>query len=429
MSKSDRENCFLGLDFGTSGARAAIINSEGQLLWQTGVSYGSVKDSDWVKIWRQGLFELLGEIPQDHKSRLKAIAIDGTSSTVLLLDAQGETLFEPILYNDDRGKAVKDLLQIVAPSDHLVNSATSSLAKLLWWSQQPEFSQARYFCHQADWLGFLLHGRLGVSDYHNALKLGYDVQRLAYPAWLQAQPWFNLLPQVTEPGTAIASLLPELAQPLQLPQNCWVCSGTTDSIAAFLASGAGQPGQGVTSLGSTVVLKLLSQTPVTDLASGVYSHRLGNLWLTGGASNAGGAVLKHFFIPPELERLSELFDPSQASALDYYPLLQPGERFPLNDPQLKPRLSPRPPDDAVFLQGLLESLGRIEALGYQKLQQLGATPVTEIFTAGGGANNLPWQKIRERLIGVPVAKSPQSEAAYGTACLAQQGFQRQFLPT
>lgn len=37
--------------------------------------------------------------------------------------------------------------------------------------------------------------------------------------------------------------------------------------------------------------------------------------------------------------------------LDYYPLLRPGERFPVNDPGLPPRLTPRPEDDAVFLQG------------------------------------------------------------------------------
>lgn len=372
---------------------------------------------------------MLGEIPKEYRSQLRAIAIDGTSSTVLLLDAEGNPLFDPILYNDDRGKDVQKLLQSFAPSDHLVNSATSSLAKFLWWSQQPAFSQARYFCHQADWLGGLLHGQLGISDYHNALKLGYNTQRLTYPAWLQGQPWFHLLPQITEPGTAIAPLLPDVAKRWQLPATCWVYSGTTDSIAAFLASGASQPGEAVTSLGSTLVLKLLSKTPVTDLGSGIYSHRLGNLWLTGGASNAGGAVLQHFFSPPDLERLSEQIDPRQPSALDYYPLLQPGERFPLNDPHLKPRLTPRPDDDAAFLHGLLESLGRIEALGYQKLQQLGATPVSQIFTAGGGSNNLPWQKIRERLLGVPVAKSPQSEATYGTACLAQQGFQRQVSKT
>jgi sugar (pentulose or hexulose) kinase len=73
----------------------------------------------------------------------------------------------------------------------------------------------------------------------------------------------------------------------------------------------------------------------------------------------------------------------------------------------------------------LAGLSRIEALGYQKLQQLGATPVKRILTAGGGVQNLTWQTMRERLMGVPVTPSPQSEAAYGAARLAHQGFEQQ----
>jgi sugar (pentulose or hexulose) kinase len=82
-------------------------------------------------------------------------------------------------------------------------------------------------------------------------------------------------------------------------------------------------------------------------------------------------------------------------------------------------LAPRPGDDVAFLQGLLEGLARIEAQGYEKLQKLGATTLTKVFTAGGGAQNLTWQTIRQNLLQVPVQKSVQSEAAYGSACLAR----------
>lgn len=66
-----------------------------------------------------------------------------------------------------------------------------------------------------------------------------------------------------------------------------MCAGTTDSIAAFLAAGVDAPGQAVTSLGSTLAIKLLSETRVDDARYGVYSHRLGDSWLVGGASNTG----------------------------------------------------------------------------------------------------------------------------------------------
>ncbi|MCD6705472.1 MAG: carbohydrate kinase, partial [Thiobacillus sp.] len=157
---------------------------------------------------------------------------------------------------------------------------------------------------------------------------------------------------------------------------------------------------------------------------GVYSHWFGDRWLAGGASNAGGAVLRQFFDDRTLAALSEQIDPTVASPLDYVPLPKAGERFPVNDPQLLPRLAPRPADDVEFLHGLLESLARIEAKGYGLLAGLGATPVTRVETAGGGAQNPAWSRIRERLIGVPVVRAAHTEAAYGAALLARDGLNR-----
>ncbi|TVQ57734.1 MAG: carbohydrate kinase, partial [Spirulina sp. DLM2.Bin59] len=338
---------YLGLDFGTSGARLMAIDGAGavvhrdQTLWQSG---------DLLPQWRGALAELLAGLPKAIAEGVGAIALNGTSATVLLCegyasaDRTGQPLTPPLLYNDDRGQAVAAQLRDLAPPDHWVQSATSSLAKLLWWAVYvPEaYEQGAFLLHQADWLAAQLHGQWGISDYHNALKLGYDVENLAYPHWLQNWPGFNLCPQVVEPGTPLGTITPKAAAEFGLPRNCVICAGTTDSIAAFLASGASTPGQAVTSLGSTLVLKLLSDRPIMDLNAGVYSHRLGELWLTGGASNTGGAVLRHFFTPAELVELSNQIDPQVASPYDYYPLLKPGDRFPINDPHLPPRLDPRP---------------------------------------------------------------------------------------
>jgi D-ribulokinase len=337
----------------------------------------------------------------------------------LLCNAAGEPINEPLLYNDARGAVVLEQLKTVAPPNHTVLSATSSLAKLLWMSQQPLFAEARYFLHQADWLGFLLHGQLGISDYHNALKLGYDVENLQYPEWLEKLEIPIQLPKVLPPGTPIAEIRPDIASQFGLPQTCLVCAGTTDSIAAFLASGAKSPGEAVTSLGSTLVLKLLSRTRVEDSRYGIYSHRLGDLWLTGGASNTGGAVLRESFTNAELESLSREVDPTKASNLDYYPLLKPGDRFPINDPNLAPRLTPRPDNPVEFLHGLLESIARIETRGYQLLQNLGADKLQRVYTAGGGAANSAWTAIRQRCLKVPVVASLNTEAAYGSALLAK----------
>jgi D-ribulokinase len=418
---------YLGIDFGTSGARAialshpqgvAVTPSDGHLaeIYQTSCPFTQAKNLP--TLWRNTLFHLLDQIPKPLRSQICAIAINGTSSTVLLCDQTGEPIAEPLLYNDDRAATMLDRVRAIAPTHHTVVSATSSFAKLLWWSQQPNFSDARYFLHQADWLAFLLHGQLGISDYHNSLKLGYDVERLCYPDWLEALSFEKLLPKVVAPGTVISAIHPTVAADWNLRSDCLICAGTTDSIAAFLASGVTTPGEAVTSLGSTLVLKLLSETRIEAGQYGIYSHRLGDLWLVGGASNTGGAVLQHFFSDQELAQLSDRIPADQESLLDYYPLLKPGDRFPTNDSRLPPQMEPRPDDPVTFLHGLLESIARIEAKGYRLLQSLGANILTRVYSAGGGAKNRAWQTIRMRQLGVPVLRSPHTEAAYGTAILA-----------
>lgn len=471
-------NFYLGIDFGTSGARAIVIDNEG--IIQAEAQY-PFKEPDQTIIWQNALFTLFDQIPQETRGKIRAIAINATSSTVLLCDNVGNPISQPLMYNDGRGIELMDKVKAIAPPEHTVISTTSSLAKLFWLIQNTDNIKNCYFLHQADWLASLLHGRLGISDYHNALKLGYDVEKLCYPAWLENLPESHLLPQILAPGMPVGEVTAEIATRFHLREDCIVCTGTTDSIAAFLASGANSAGEAVTSLGSTLALKLLSRTRVDDSRYGIYSHRLPalfnpppaplqkgesatvqdgdgclpvpnkegqgghlpplvqpgqerclpplvkggqggiDLWLVGGASNTGGVVLRQFFTNAELENLSSQIDAEKESPLDYYPLLKAGDRFPINDPNLPPRLEPRPENPAEFLHGLLESIARIEAKGYQLLQQKGATPLTRVYTAGGGAKNLTWTNIRARHLPAPILQPRHAEAAYGTALLAMRG--------
>ncbi|HEY9689513.1 MAG TPA: FGGY-family carbohydrate kinase [Coleofasciculaceae cyanobacterium] len=447
----------LGIDFGTSGSRAMAINRAGQVVAEARV-LAAPSRSETASHWCAQLEQILAQLARSVRQRVRSIAINGTSGTVLLCDRQGRPLDEPLLYNDGRGQSVLGQIQAIAPPDHVTQSATSSLAKLLWWRAEryggrwPDRDSPRLL-HQADWLAAQLHGRWHITDYHNGLKLGADPVTQTYPDWLRRLDVAPALPEIWEPGQAIGPILPTVAARWDLPIDCLVCTGTTDSIAAFLASGARWPGQAVTSLGSTLVLKLLSHAPVADRAHGIYSHYLGrslldrlhrvspsaesaarldhpeatepaqsaDRWLVGGASNAGGCVLRQFFTDAEVATLSAQIDPSQPSDLDYYPLPAPGDRFPICDPQLPPRLTPQPADRARFLYGILEGLARIEAQGYHLLQKYGSSPLRQVETAGGGAHNPTWTAIRSRHLGCPVRSALQTEAAYGTARLAWAG--------
>mmetsp|Transcript_2815 Transcript_2815/g.7917 ORF Transcript_2815/g.7917 Transcript_2815/m.7917 type:complete len:358 (+) Transcript_2815:835-1908(+) len=350
---------------------------------------------------------------------------------MLIDEADGSPLAEPKLYNEAQDTSVVGAVKAMAPSDHTTTAPTSALCKVLTWHSGSVLREAEArgcrprVLHQADWAAYKLHGLADVTDFNNSLKLGYDPGAEEYPDWITSQDFAPVLPQrVVAPGEPVAVITPTVAEQTGLPASCMVCGGTTDSIAAFVAAGLTGPGEAVTSLGSTMAIKMISTTRVDNSAHGIYSHRLGDLWLVGGASNTGGAVLKKFFTSEQLQTLSEKIDPEQPSGLDYYPLLKPGERFPFADPEMQPRLEPRPEDDALFLQGMLEGISKAEAQGYRLLADLGASPLRRVLTAGGGAANPTWTTMREKLLGVEVGVSPQGEASVGAALLARQGARR-----
>ncbi|KAJ8450923.1 hypothetical protein Cgig2_032548 [Carnegiea gigantea] len=420
-----KKRLYLGMDFGTSGARHALIDKQGQIQAQAKRQYPlylSGESIDWMRSWKETLFVLLEDIPFDLRPLVASMSIDGTSATTLIINSStGEPLCRPLLYNESCPDALP-AVKSIAPPNHTFCTGSSTLCKLVsWWNSDSPGKESVALMHQVDWLLWLLHGKFGISDYNNALKVGFDPEQDAYPPWLLSQPYSNVLPSITSPGSAIGTLKEDLRNQFGFSEDCVVCAGTTDSIAAFLAARATEPGKAVTSLGSTLAVKLLSRNKVEDAHFGVYSHRLDDKWLVGGASNTGGAVLRQLFTDEQLEKLSERINPEVPSALDYYPLPAVGERFPVADPNMMPRLHPRPNNDAEYLHGILESIARIEARGYGLLKELGATEVDEVLTAGGGAKNECWTKIRERVLGLPVSRAAQTEAAYGAALLALKG--------
>ncbi|MDX1253594.1 MAG: FGGY-family carbohydrate kinase [Gammaproteobacteria bacterium] len=419
---------YIGIDLGTSGCRAIAIDAGKKIRGRNAVTLpaplrqGNAVEQDpqlWWRVVRQVLRGLLASIASQQ---VRAMAVDGTSATLLATDAQGVPLGPALMYNDTRASGEAARIAATAPPDSGAHGTSSALAKLLWLQQQPGMARAAHALHQADWIAGKLSGRFGVSDENNGLKLGYDAVARAWPDWLDKLGVHReLLPQVVPPGTTLGAVTSEISREFGLPPDTRVVAGTTDSIAAFLATGAHQPGEAVTALGSTLALKIVSPRPVSAPAWGIYSHRLGDLWLAGGASNSGGAVLRQHFEQARLDAMTPLLQPDQSTGLDYYPLPAPGERFPLSDPNFMPRLTPRPDDDVLFFQGILESMARIEHQGYQRLAELGAPYPISVRTTGGGAVNKAWTQIRGRLLGVPMVEAAQQDAAYGAALLALRG--------
>ena len=408
---------WLGLDLGTSGARALLIGEAGEVVATASAAmrdHGA--DPRDPQVWLAAVSAALsGALAGIEASRVGALAVDGTSGTVLAIDALGRPLGEALMYNDAAAPAGVMAIAESAPDVSAAHGATSGLAKAM----QLRPRNPNRVLHQADWIASRFSGRY-VSDANNALKTGFDPIAGRWPDWI-GEVGFNigLLPEVFAPGEAVGYVTREAAERFGLHQGTRVVAGTTDGCASFLATGAAETGEAVTAIGTTLTLKLLSDRPIFSPQYGVYSHKLLGMWLAGGASNTGGGALLPHFSPAEMEALTPALRPDEPTGLDFYPLARPGERFPIADADYPPRLTPKPAEPARFLQALFEGVAAVEALGYARLAELGAPALKSVRTVGGGAKNSAWTRIRARKLGAPLLESRSDEAAYGAALLAR----------
>lgn len=431
-SVESRSDCYVGLDLGTSGCRAIAIDANRRILAQArtplppsqhparGASEQNPQD------WWLAVRETLRGLNAERKGNIRALSIDGTSSTLLLCDRDGNPLTPALMYDDRQASDQAHLVARAAPADSPALGPGSALAKLLYLHTRVPGGRAAHALHQADWINGRLSGKFGHADENNVLKLGYDPVARQWPEWMKGLPLPTcLLPRVHPVGSPLGIVPADVAGALGLAEGVLLVAGTTDSNAAAIAAGMDGPGDAVTSLGSTLVLKVFGNRPLWSSRYGIYSHRIGDSWLAGGASNTGGAVLRQFFSDAEIARLSLQLNPAKPLDLGYYPLPAAGERFPRSAPDMQPQLQPRPQHRRDFLQAILEGIADIEAEGYARLAELGAPFPRRVFSSGGGAFNEAWRQIRERRLGIPVLRAPQTEAAFGTALLARSALLEQ----
>jgi sugar (pentulose or hexulose) kinase len=412
----------IGLDLGTSGVRAVAVDASGKILALGSAILPATKATgarreqspeDWWNGCRTALDELSQKL---DLSAAGAIAVDATSGTILPVDNHNRPLAPARMYDDADTGDLAAKIKSLAPRESAAHGATSPAARALEWVKLP-----RLHCilHQADWINGCLGATHWQTDENNALKTGYDPVNRCWPDWLRGfglSP--GILPEVVPVGTPIGHVSAQAALALGLPEGITIAAGTTDGCATFLASGASAPGEASTALGSTIVLKLLSDRPIFAPELGIYSHRLGDTWLAGGASNCGGKTLLQHFTSEQLATLEASLDPAKPTGTDYYPLPSVGERFPVADAKLAPRLTPRPASDAEFLQGIYEAFARVEQTGFAKLRELGCPSLRSVRHAGGGSRSASWMTLRATALGVPHLPAWSEEAAAGAARLA-----------
>ena len=450
-------NLFMGMDFGTSGCRVSLIDERGVQKFETSVRYTDTREANATKetssssssmtaIWEDALWTSLENIPRQTRERIVSVAIDGTSGTVIIVHPDsGEPLYKAMMYNEKFEAGAQHLAseRYRVPDGHVTRSSTSALSKLAYYfaNENPKPNSYKLL-HHADWLSYKLHEIMGVSDFNNSLKLGFDPGSESYPQWMLDLPFAEALPKkMLPPGARIGVVRNARAKEFLSNPECVVCTGTTDSVAAFIASGATEPGDACTSLGSTLAWKLISETRVDDSSVGIYSHKIGNqYWLVGGACNTGGNILRAFFTNNELQSLTETIEKENMFELNLFGVRDAdffksnaGGDFGLevND-AVKKCESERETcaNDALFLCKIFSSIAKAEKRCYENANAMGASvKLKKVYTSGGGAANVTWCKMRSSCLSndnpgstIDVCASEYTEASYGTALLAKQGF-------
>ncbi len=431
----------LGIDVGTQGARALIGDLDGQIAGEahTDFSASQIAPSDKGRfdqdphLWRDAALDVIGAAVRDfreggrHPQEIAALSATSTSGTLCLVDEAGEPVGPAIMYSDTRARA--EAGEVQAAGAELAQklgtrfSPSFALSRLRWLQHhEPErLSRARWFASPTDLIIGWLSGEWGCSDWSNMLKWGYDVVDLQWPAFIEDELGLPMekLPTVQAPGSAVGRVAPAASAETGLSTETLVVSGATDGTASLLASGAAAPGDWNSTLGTTLVLKGVSESLLRDPLGRIYCHRHPDgYWLPGGASSTGADCLAQRFDAERLPLLNEEARRRTPTDLLIYPLMRRGERFPFQQPEATGFMLGEAEDEGTYFAAHLEGLAYVERLAYEVVQDLGASVGDTIYAAGGGTRSATSLQIRADVLRRRLRVPETPAGAMGAAILA-----------
>lgn len=424
---------FIGIDIGTQGARVVLVDEKGSTIAaaeQVFALNDQSREEQSPDEWWSACYQSLGRLLQNAEARavardVKAIAVTSTSGTVIPLDAQNRPLHNAIMYSDKRSVIQAEKCTAAALNYHnkgyTAFNYSSGLAKMVWYVETypDKVNQLARWIHAADYVTGMLSNRWGVTDYTNAFKSGYDVSSYEWPGYLYThlplkKEW---LPEVLPSGAVIGTIDQDLAHQLDLPATIQITTGITDGCASQIASGAINPGEWNTTIGTTMVIKGVTQNEVLDPHGRLYSHRHpSGYWMPGGASNTGADWVTNEF-SNDLENLNNLAQKLIPTENIAYPLRQDGERFPFIAPQAR-GFEPEGLSMAQRFAAGMEGVAYVERYAYELIEHLSGERVSAVYTAGGASNSDTWLTIRSNVLNKPIYKTKNVSGAVGAAVLA-----------
>ena len=431
------EQVFCGIDVGTQGARCVLVTRQGEVVGDGESSFHTPavkglpegwfeqEPEDWLRATATAVCGAVGKLKSpDRTLQVGAVGVTSTSGTLCAVGDGGRPLGRAVMYNDSRSKAQAQAVQAagaaLAASLGYRFNASFGLPKILWLkNHSPDlFAEARHFISPTDFIIGWLTGDWGRTDQTNALKFGYDLLDDRWPEFIEGDLGIPLekMPRVQTSGQKAGKLSPERALELGLPARTPVAAGLTDGCASQISSGAVAPGDFNTTIGTTLVVKGVTEKLLLDPKGRVYCHRHPDgWWLPGGASNTGAECIAVEFDPGERERLSSVALAHSPSGLLAYPLVGRGERFPFSHAGAEAFLIGKAGSREELFVACLEGVACLERLAFEVVEELGARVGDLIYSAGGGAQNEAWLQIRADTLNRTVLRPAVVGGAMGAA--------------
>lgn len=297
-------------DLGTSGNKATLFDSDGEMRASSYMGYETVyprpgwaeqNQRDWWRAVKTSTVDLLSKVPE-ARNQIVAISFSGHMMCCSPVGEDGEPLCNAIIWSDQRAFQERDFLSKEIGDDvayrvtGTVFIANYLAAKLLWLrNNYPEvYKKTHKFLQPKDYIAFLLTGEY-VTDYSDASGTNlFDLQKKQWSEHIISQLNIDIdkLPEPI-PSTRIAGKLKkEAAEELGLPEGIPVVIGGGDGPCATVGAGASKPGDCYNIYGTSSWTSVTTDSPLFDgeRRTFVLSHLDENLYMgVGTMQSAGGS--------------------------------------------------------------------------------------------------------------------------------------------
>jgi len=430
---------YLGIDLGTSGLRALLVDEEGTPIGATERQYHashprpgwSEQDpADWIAALEEAIFEMRSKFP--GFAVLRGIGVAGHMHGATLLDAGGAPLRPCILWNDSRSHAEAARLDATEGVRELSGNIVFpgfTAPKLEWLRRnEPEvFAQTAKVLLPAAYLNYHLTGDFVADMSDSAGTSWLDVGGRCWSDQLLEAGHMrrDQMPRLVEGSDVAGELRGELREKWGLKHPVKVAGGAGDNAAAACGIGALDEGQGFVSLGTSGVLLSARNgyRPAPETAVHTFCHAVPGRWYQMGVMLSATDSLNWLARivgrrPSELT--AALGDVLAApGSLRFMPYLS-GERTPHNDAEIRGGLTGL--STGTSQEDLTRAVLEGVAFGLRdSFDALAATDarLDKVIAIGGGSASRYWLKLIATVLGVPLQLPASGEfgAALGAARL------------